>query len=314
VKVGIIGICGFGRFHAEAFEKLGWQVVAAADHGEELAEVAARFGAEPYREYWELLQRDDLDAVSVSLPPQLHPEVVRAARLKDLPVFCEKPVAPSAAAAESLLADVGEDAPVAVGFSFRYHPAYLRLRQLIQGGELGRIRVVHARKCWATRTSWRLQAGGGAVFVKDIHYYDLIPWLLGSEPEDLCAFGGSFYHQGEVEDSYQLLLDFPGGATFHLDSAWWTLPQSISHFEVVGERARVLVEEDALRIEGEGARVERPSGEQMVVAEIRAFSDWLGGSGARPPGLPEAVRANRLAQRVSDQLGGGLRARGTTAG
>jgi predicted dehydrogenase len=302
MRVGIIGICGFGRYHAEAFEALGWQVAAAADRNEKLEETAARFGAERYREYQRLLARDDLDAVSVSLPPRLHPEVVRAALAKGLPVFCEKPVAASASAAEELLRDVGADARVMVGFSFRYNAAYRRLRELIGSGELGRIRTVLARKCWGTRSEWRLQEGGGAVFVKDIHYYDLIPWLLGEEPERMCAYGGSFYHQGRAEDSYQLLMNFPGGATFHLDSAWWTLPLSVSHFEVVGERGRVIVEEDALLIEGEGGRVERPEGEQMVKAEIRAFGEWLSGRGERPPGLVEAVRANRLAQRAKDML------------
>lgn len=301
-RVGVIGICGFGRFHAEAFEELGWTVAAGADRSADIEAVAERFGAQPYRDYRELIQRGDLDAVSVSLPPSLHPEVVLAARAAGLPVFCEKPVAPSAAAADELLRVVGEDAPVAVGFSLRYNPAYVRLRELIQGGELGRVRAVLARKCWGTRTAWRLQEGGGAVFVKDIHYFDLIPWLLDSEPIDMCAFGGSFYHQGAVEDSYQMLMQFPQGATFHLDSAWWTLPVAVNHFEVVGDRARVVIVDDALYIEGEGARTEQPEGERMVLAEIRAFVDWLAGSARRPPGLVEAAKANRLAQRVADDL------------
>ncbi|MEX2537000.1 MAG: Gfo/Idh/MocA family oxidoreductase [Trueperaceae bacterium] len=302
MNVGIIGICGFGRFHAEAFEKLGWNVIAAADRSEELLTVAERFGATPYRHYQELLERSDLDALSVSLPPQFHPEVVRAATAKGLPVFCEKPVAPSAHEAEALVESVGLDARVAVGFSFRHDAGYQRLRELIRDGQLGRVRSVLARKCWATRTPWRLKQGGGAVFVKDIHYFDLIPWLLDAQPRALCAYGGSFYHQGEVEDSYQLLLDFPSGATFHLDSAWWTLPLSVSHFEVVGDRARAVMEEGAIRIEGENARVERPQGEPMVLAEIRAFVDWLAGTGEQPPGLTESLQANRLAQRVSDAL------------
>lgn len=302
MKVGIIGICGFGRFHAEAFAELGWTVAAGADRSEELRAVTERFGAEPYRDYRELLARGDLDAVSVSLPPRLHPEVVIAAREAGLPVFCEKPIAPSAAEAEALLAAVGEGAPVAVGFSLRYHPAYRRLRELIRSGELGRVRAVLARKCWSTRTPWRLQEGGGAVFVKDIHYFDLVPWLLDAEPSEICAHGGSFYHQGPVEDSYQLLMSFEEGATFHLDSAWWTLPVAVNHFEVVGDRARVLIEGDELRIEGEGARTESPEGERMVLAEIRAFVDWLAGGEHRPPGLVEAVRASRLAQRVVDQV------------
>lgn len=302
MRVGVIGICGFGRFHAEALAELGWTVAAGADRSPELASVAARFGAEPHRDYRDLLARGDLDAVTVSLPPRLHPAVVTASLEAGLPVLCEKPVAPSAAEAEALLAAVGADATVAVGFVLRYHPAYRRLRELVRGGELGRVRAVLARKCWPTSTPWRLEEGGGAVFVKDIHYFDLVPWLLGSDPEGVCAYGGSFYHRGQVEDSYQLLMSFPGGATFHLDSAWWTLPSSVNSFEVVGDRARAVVEGDDLRVEGEVARTERPEGESMVLAEVRAFADWLAGGGPRPPGLEEAVRASRLAQRVVDQL------------
>lgn len=301
MNVGIVGICGFARFHAEAFEALGWNVVAGADRSEKLEETAERFGARPYRDYQELLARDDLDAVSVSLPPVLHPQVVRAAVRRRIPVFCEKPIAPGAAEARALREELGE-AKVMVGFSFRYNAAYLRLRELIRSGELGRIVSIHARKCWGTRTSWRLEPGGGAVFVKDIHYYDLIPWLLGEQPAELCAFGGALYRQAPVEDAYQLLMRFPGGTLFHLDSAWWTLPLAESRFEVVGDRARVSVEEDTLRIEGEGARVERPEGEQMVRAEIRAFVRWLAGEGERPPGLVEALEANELAQKVRDCL------------
>src|SRR5690606_6788388 len=107
VRVGVIGICGFGRFHAEAFAELGWTVAAGADRSPELASVAARFGAEPHRDYRDLLARGDLDAVTVSLPPRLHPAVVTASLEAGLPVLCEKPVAPSAAEAEALLAAVG---------------------------------------------------------------------------------------------------------------------------------------------------------------------------------------------------------------
>ena len=302
MNVGIIGVCGFGRHHAEAFERIGCRVVAVADVAAGVDEVAARFSATAYSDYRDLLAYPGLQAVSISLPPRLHPGAVSAALAQGLPVLCEKPIAASAADAEALVQEVGIDAPVAVGFSFRYNAAYKRLRELIASGELGRIRTILARKCWGTRSAWRLQEGGGVVFVKDVHYFDLVPWLLDSKPRELCAFGGSFYHDGASEDSYQLLMDFPGGTTFHLDSAWWTLPHGMSSFEVVSEKARVLVEEDTLRILGHQPHEERPAGEPMLVAEIRAFVDWRLGRGPRPPGLAEALRANRLAQQVRDAL------------
>lgn len=305
MNVAIIGICGFGRFHAEAFQRAGWSVVAAADRSGELEQVAGRFGARPYRDYGRMLEDEALDAVSISLPPRLHPAAMRAARARGLGVFCEKPVAPTARESDALLAELGPDSPIAVGFSFRYHPAYLALRELVRAGELGRIRTILARKCWGTRTSWRLEEGGGAIFVKDIHYFDLVPWLLDRRPRSICAYGGSFYHDGAAEDSYQLLMDFPGGATFHLDSAWWTLPIAVSHFEVVGDRARAVVEDGGLRIEGEEARMVPFEDQDMVGAEIRAFTTWLAGEGPRPPGLVEAAEANRLAERARNLLQGG---------
>ena len=302
MNVGVIGACGFGRHHAEAFEQVGCQVVAVADVAADIGEVAKRFSATAYRDYQDLLAHPRLQAVSIALPPRLHPAAVSAALARGLPVLCEKPIAASAAEAEALVREVGIDAPVAVGFSFRYHAAYQRLRALIASGELGHVRAILARKCWGTRTSWRLQEGGGAVFVKDIHYFDLIPWLLNREPRALCAFGGALYHGSASEDAYQLLMDFPGGTTFHLDSAWWTLPHGVSSFEVVGEQARVLVEEDSLHIMGRERREEKPAGEPMLIAEIRAFANWQLGKGPRPPGLAEALRANRLAQQVKDAL------------
>lgn len=302
LKVGIIGICGFGREHAVAFKRLGCDIAAVADVSDELKARAEEFSATPYVDYRELLEHEGLEAISVSLPPRLHPQAIRACAAKGLPVFCEKPVAPSYREAERLLAELGTSTIVAVGFCLRYHPVYRRIRELIQSGEIGRIHVIKARKCWRANRSWRLEEGGGAVFIKDIHYYDLIPWLLNDRPFKIYAIGGSFYHNSPVEDSYQLLMSFRGGASFHLDSAWWTLPDSINDFEVIGEKARLIVTGDRLHVTGRHPRVEQPQGEHMVVSELRVFIGWLRQRGAPPPGLAEAVEASRYAQDVVDQL------------
>jgi predicted dehydrogenase len=105
-----------------------------------------------------------------------------------------------------------------------------------------------------------------------------------------------------VEDSYQLLMPFAGGASFHLDSAWWTLPDSINAFEVVGETARLIVKGNELEVTGERPRIECPPGEGMVTAELRVFIEWLQHNHPAPPGLAEAVAASRLAQDAVNQL------------
>ncbi|MGI6148390.1 MAG: Gfo/Idh/MocA family protein [Limnochordia bacterium] len=301
MRVAVIGVCGFGQHHARAFQELGCDLVGVVDVNPDVQKWAEALGAAAYTDYRELFSLQ-LDAVSLALPPRLHPEVIREFVRRGIAVFCEKPVAPTASEAQRLLDDLGADAPVMVGFCFRYNAVYRRLKELMHDGTIGRVRSILARKCWATRTPWRLQEGGGVVFVKDIHYYDLIPWLLEEEPSQLLAVGGSFFHAGPAEDSYHLLMGFPSGAVFNLDSAWWTLPKGVGSFEVVGDKARVVVSEDRMQIIADKTSEEIPAGEPMVMAEIRHFVEWRTAGGPPPPGLREALQANRLAQRVYDLI------------
>lgn len=301
MRVAVIGVCGFGQHHARAFQELGCDLVGVVDVDPKVHQWAEELGTTAYTDYRDLFSLE-LDAVSLALPPRLHPQVIREFVSRGTAVFCEKPVAPTAEEAKALLDDLGPEAPVMVGFCFRYNAAYRRLKELIHSGAIGRVRSIIARKCWGTRTPWRLQEAGGVVFVKDIHYYDLIPWLLEEAPSQVFAVGGSFFHASPAEDSYHLLMAFPSGAVFNLESAWWTLPKGVGTFEVVGDKARVVVREDGLEIITDETRVEVPAGEQMVLAEMRHFVEWLTQGGPRPPGLKEAYAANLLAQQVRDML------------
>lgn len=301
MRVAVVGVCGFGQHHANAFKQLGCDLVGVVDVHEDVYKWADTLSTKAYTNYKDLFELN-LDAVSLALPPRLHPKLIREFASRGIAIFSEKPVASNVLEAEQLLADLGADAPVMVGFCFRYNAVYQRLKELIHNGTIGRVRSVLVRKCWRTKTPWRLQEGGGAVFVKDIHYYDLIPWLLESQPETIMATGGSFFYDGPAEDSYHLLMTFPTGAIFHLDSAWWTLPKGMGSFEVVGDKARVVVHGEGLQIVTDQVVEEEPDGEQMVTSELRHFVEWRTSGGAHPPGLREAVQANALAQKVANMI------------
>src|SRR3954449_1856041 len=96
LRVGVIGLGWAGQRHLEAYDALpGANVVALAGLEEpEREALAARFGIERQVTRWEdLLELDDLDAVSVAVPTFLHAPIAIAALERGLHVLCEKPIA-----------------------------------------------------------------------------------------------------------------------------------------------------------------------------------------------------------------------------
>lgn len=304
-RVAIVGICGgMGQSHARALRALGAGVVAGVDTAATLGEVCAAFGAEPVASHRDLAARRDVDLVIVSTPPALHPQLAADLLEEGLPVLCEKPVA-------LRLADALRLAEVARGGGFfmaghvmRFDPAMRALRELIRAGTLGVPRLLSARKCWPAYTSWRLGPGGGAVMIKDVHYWDLVPWLLDAAPTGVYAAGGDLFHGAGVEDAYHLTMRFSAEVVFHLESAWWTPRSSVSAFEVVGTEARAVVGEGEIGLTDREGRTQtiRCTGEEMLRAELRACLDAARARVEPPCTLRDGLRAVAIGEAVAASL------------
>ncbi len=302
MRAAIVGICGgMGKAHARMLQSLGHTVAVGVDLAPDLAAVCAEFGASPVREYAELLNRKDIDLVIVSLPPQLHPRVCADLLRGGLPVLCEKPVALRTADAADLLKVNGF---LMAGHVLRFDAGMQTLRRLIQSGRLGQLRTMTARKCWPAYTSWRLGPGGGAVMIKDVHYWDLIPWLTGAAPLSVYAAGGDLFHGAGVEDAYHLIMRLEGGAIFHLESAWWS-PKSSAHlFEVIGTEARAVVEKDRVVVtDRAGTTEEIPLAQQdMLAVELTECLAALR-AGEKPPcTLLDGLRAVAVGEAILESL------------
>ena len=148
VRLGLIG-CGSIAFsaHLPAIARLPQLVrlVATADVNFAAAEQAATCsaGAQAYRDYRQLVERDDIDMVLLAAPEYWHRDQVEAAASAGKHVLCEKPMAPTLADADAMI-DACERAGVRlmIAHSRRFTRRYQEVRAAIDRGEIGEVLLV----------------------------------------------------------------------------------------------------------------------------------------------------------------------------
>lgn len=235
-----------------ACRQLGIELTYVVDINSAVAEIAKEYNSKPLTDYRELLNKS-LDFVIVVLPPYLHPQVCSDFLERDINVFCEKPIAANFKNAQELANVVREsNAKFMVGFLWRFHPAVVKLRKVIQSGGLGKVYIVNVKDSHSVYgkkdypdTKWRKEKkhGGGVTLVLAIHELDLVPWMLSKKPLQVFATGGNlFYGSGsETEDSMRALMELEGQTSFYLNTNWWLHKESILELEFVGSGGRAVI-------------------------------------------------------------------------
>ena len=170
IRMGIVGL-RFGQHHVRTLANMdGAQVVAVADRHPNvpggLDAYAAHYSARAYRDGIEMIEREALDAVSLCTSPRGRAALIEAAARKGIPMFIEKPWATNLQHARQL-AELcrAHEATVMLAFSFRFHPAIVKLRELIDG-ELGAPWMLNGEYAFswvppAGTWLWDLENGNG---------------------------------------------------------------------------------------------------------------------------------------------------------
>lgn len=184
VRIGMIGPGGMGRAHIERIHSViaGGRVVAVSDVDETNARaVADRIGATTYPDAASLIASDEVDAVMICSHGPAHEPDVLAAIAAGKPVFCEKPLTPTADAAQRIMeAEIsGGRRLVTVGFMRRFDRSYQQMKAKIDSGDLGEVLMIHCAHRNPTVPdfyTWDMAINDTA-----IHEIDTMRWLLGEE-------------------------------------------------------------------------------------------------------------------------------------
>jgi len=194
VNWGILSTAKIGREKViPAMQKGQWSHVAAIA-SRSLApaqQVAADLGiAKAYGSYEELLSDPEIEAIYNPLPNDQHVAWTLAAARAGKHVLCEKPFSMNANEAEQLR-EVAGKVHIMEAFMVRFHPQWLRARELVRSGALGELRTVQAFFSYFNRQSDNIrnrpEVGGGALY--DIGCYAIVAgrFLFEAEPLRVMA-------------------------------------------------------------------------------------------------------------------------------
>lgn len=260
VRIGIIGMGNMGKYHADYLlkgEVAGAQLAAVCSTSPQKLE-AYKDQAEIFSDGVEMIKSGSIDAVLIATPHYQHTSLGICAFEQGVHVMVEKPISAHKADGERLIEASNKHPDIVFGamFQLRTEPRYLKIKKLIDDGELGEIvrinwiitdwyrtEAYYASGGW--RATWKGE-GGGVLLNQCLHQLDALQWLVGM-PSKVRSFAqlGRF-HDIEVEDNVTAYLEYPNGATGVFISSTGEAPGS-NRFEIAGTRGKLVLENDQIQ-------------------------------------------------------------------
>ena len=261
VKFGIVGIGNMGSSHVRSIGTMtNAELTAVCDTNPDAfsridSETRAKINC--YTDLEKFLSEADIDAVIVAVPHYDHPSIAIAAMRHGKHVIVEKPITVHKKLALELLEESAKHPELvrALMLNQRTIPAHMKIKHLIDSGELGKItRVNWIITDWFRtqsyydsgdwRASWRGE-GGGVLLNQCPHQLDLMQWFFGM-PERVRAtakFGK--YHDIEVEDEVNAYLEYADGKVGNFIASTGEMPGT-NRLEITADRGRIVFEHGKL--------------------------------------------------------------------
>lgn len=223
LRVGVIG-CGMGAAHMKGVKANPHAVLTAIcdNHAGRLQETAEQMNVtNTYLDYRDMIARDDLDAVIIASPDQLHREMIVNTLNAGKHILCEKPLALTREDCEAIVKAVNaSDRKFMVGQICRYTPGFKKAKEIIDSGAIGELTFIESEYAhdythvFTTRDgSWRLDPVRNGVVGGGCHAVDLLRWIAGTNPEEVTAYAThkTFADLVPYDDTTIAILKFPDG-------------------------------------------------------------------------------------------------------
>lgn len=262
LPVAVVGAGYWGINHVRNFYELGALEMICDTNREFLAQLAERFpGARVETDYRRALDDERIRGVVIATPAETHYAVASAAIEAGKDVLVEKPLTLDVAEGEALvrLAE-SRGAVLMIGHLLEYHPAVLRLRELIESGMLGELRYIYSNRL----NLGKVRREENILWSFAPHDIAIILRLVDSWPSRIAATGGS-YIQPRIADVTVTNIEFPTGVRAHIFVSWLH-PYKEQRLVVVGSKRMAVFDdvrkEDKLVVYDQG--VEIVSGELVM--------------------------------------------------
>jgi len=234
VTLGVIGCGQWGPNHVRVFCERERSVVAACADlcAHKLDRIAHHYPhVRRTTDYTELLDDASVEAVVIATPTETHARLCREALAAGKHVLVEKPLCTSSADALALTQQAGQSGRVLmVGHVFLFNDGIIKLRELIQGGELGRLHYLDA-----VRTNLGpIRGDVNALYDLGTHDITILNYLLDAVPASVSALGRCIT-QDSIEDVCFATLRYADGTLGHIHVSWMN-PRKVRTLTVIGDR------------------------------------------------------------------------------
>jgi predicted dehydrogenase len=239
MKVGIVGAGNWGSNLVKTFDELG-ALRAVVDTNASMIEQCRYLY--PYAmvgdDYETMLADNEVAAVVIATPAQTHYGLARAALLAGKDVFVEKPFTQSFIQAEELVSLAEKNGRILmVGYLLLYQPAIKWIKQCLESGAIGTVRILHQERL----KLGRVRSVENVLWNFGVHDIAVLLYLAGEQPQKITVKGQQII-QPQIADNVYLHMEFENNLHVHLHVSWlW--PEQRRSLIVVGTQAMLTYDE-----------------------------------------------------------------------
>lgn len=315
-RVAVVGAGHWGKNLVRNFGELS-ALAAVVDPDSELARNLATTHGALAADLDAVLADREVHGVAIAAPAPLHHRLAKRALEAGKHVFVEKPVALTMADAEDLIATAdAAGLTLMVGHLLQYHPVFLRLKAMVDAGELGRVRYIYSNRL----SLGKIRREEDVLWSFAPHDISMVLALAGEEPVRVRAAAACLLDD-KIADSATVQLAFPSGCRGHIFVSWAS-PFKEQKLVVVGEDAMAVFDDTQpswdnklmlfrqpivwrdgvpATVKVEPERIEVTHGEPLK-AECNHFLDCIA-TGRRPrTDGAEGMRVLRVLTRASESI------------
>ncbi|MEM7699206.1 MAG: Gfo/Idh/MocA family oxidoreductase [Verrucomicrobiota bacterium] len=321
MNVALLGAGWFGReAHLRNLISIdGINVTAASSRSEASLDAAREIvgqGLATERDWRQIVERDDVDAIIISLTNDQHHVAALASLRAGKHVLCEKPLGLSLSECDEIIAAAeGANLVLQIGHEMRFQRLYGEMKSMIDRGAIGDPKLMWCREFRGPmRPGWRSSEAltGGTILEKNVHHIDLFNWMLG-KPLRVSAHGGTeVLKDREILDNAQILVEYEGGRRASLELCLWASHGGECEIGACGELGRIDTRNQALELVHH--RFDIPDRTVMHLADEGDAANFVDGSGRVDRGIrPQLVHFFETIRAGQQPLNDGKSARAAVA-
>ena len=238
-KIAVVGLGNWGQHLARIFYQLESLAVCCDIDDKKLAKFKKNFHGTAFtNSFDDVINDDKIDGIVIASPAVAHYELAKKALLKDKPVFIEKPITLDSKDGDELVRIAGKQKiPLMVGHLLKYHPAIIRIKDLIDRGDLGEIYYLYSQRV----NLGTIRKDENALWSFAPHDISVALYLLGDNIESVSARGECYLQEG-IEDVVFLNIRYKNKLMVNIQISWLD-PYKERKFTIVGSKKMVTFDD-----------------------------------------------------------------------